>query len=85
MKKFGLILIALFSIQNAFAGDVIVGSNAESLFNELEGSFEYKYSAIVTGLRIDTVVRHDEVISCEKESTSYGNEKAIIEFKCERL
>lgn len=85
MKKFGLILIALVSFQNAFAGDIIVGSNAENLFHELEGSYEYRYSAIVTGLRIDTVVRHDDVVSCEQESTAYGNQKALIEYKCEKL
>lgn len=81
MKKLiGLFLILLS--MSAFAETRITGSGAEALFNELEGQYEYKYGAIVQGLTIKTIVRHDDVTSCSKETVIYTGKPAVDTFEC---
>lgn len=83
MKKLIGLLFVLISM-SAFAETRIKGAGAEMLFNELEDQFEYKYGANVQGLSIQTIVRHDESVSCSKETVTYtnSNRPAEINFEC---
>lgn len=68
---------------NTFANDgVISGAEAQKLFKNLKGQYEYSASAIVSGLRIDTVTRHDTKISCDKETVTYANSKSETSITC---
>lgn len=83
MKKLVSLFLVLISI-SAFAETRITGEGAEALFNELENQFEYKYGSIVQGLSIQTIVRHDNAVSCSKETVTYtnSNRPAEVNFEC---
>ncbi len=81
-----IVLLSLLSF-TAIANEVeiISGSEAENIFQSLESNFEYRYSAIVTGLRIDTTVRHNNEIKCTREITTYQNQEPIKVITCEEI
>ena len=84
MKKFFACLIVVLSLSAiAHADEVITGELAEKTFNSLENQFEYKSGASISGLTIETIVRHDNgSVSCSKESVKYGDEDAVVTFEC---
>ena len=61
---------------------IIKGEEAEALFNELR-AYEYSSAAITSVLEYRLTVRHDNVISCEKEETKYINSaKFEVQYTC---
>lgn len=76
------LVIALLSL-NSFANEgVITGQAAQNLYDNLKGQYEYSASAIVSGLRIDTITRHDTKVSCDKETVTYANNKSETTITC---
>lgn len=78
-----LIALSLFS-GNLFAETIIKGEEARIIYEQLN-AFEYSSGAITAGLEIHITVRHDNVVSCEKEETKYANAEADIEYTCTKL
>lgn len=61
---------------------VIKGVEAEALFNGLN-AFEYSSAALTSVLEYRLTVRHDNVISCEKEETKYLNSETVeVQYTC---
>lgn len=88
MKKalFLFSLLSIFSLSiSANEKQIIQGEQAAEIFQTLENNFEYRYSAIVTGLRIDTTVRHNNEVKCTREITTYQNQEPIKNFICEDI
>lgn len=81
MKKIILVLSAMF-VNYAFASESIQGLSDQEIFEQLKGQREYSYSAITEFLRVDTVVRHNNEVSCEKETTTFKNAEPTIVFRC---
>nr|BDT29428.1 hypothetical protein BHI3_28940 [Bacteriovorax sp. HI3] len=81
MKEFMTFALLLMSV-SAFAETRITGKDAENLFNSLEGQYEYTSGAKVRGLSIETIVRHDNEISCQKEIVEYSGALATISYEC---
>ena len=86
MKKtilFALLCLSSISAQaDGVRKEIIIGEEAQVIFENLEGQFEHSYGAHVSGLTIDTVVRHDLKIKCTKETTVYGKENPVMTFEC---
>lgn len=81
MKTFSLAIF--FVSSSVFANEAIItGAEAQRIFENLKGQYEYSASAIVSGLRIDTITRHDTKISCDKETVTYANNKSETSITC---
>ena len=81
MKTFSLAIF--FVSSSVFANEAsITGEEAQGTFENLKGQYEYSASAIVSGLRIDTITRHDTKISCDKETVTYANNKSETSITC---
>jgi len=88
MKKttlFFMCLISISALAEVVQKEVIIGEEARVIFEDLEGQFEHSYGAHVTGLTIDTIVRHDKKIKCTKETAVYGKEDPVVTFECFKL
>lgn len=82
MNKLMALIILGFSFA-ALAETRVTGSEAEALFNGLAGQYEYQSGAKVSGLSIETVVRHDnESLSCSKETVVYSGSPETVNFEC---
>lgn len=82
MKNLFIILSVLLSVTAVHSEVRLNGAAAEKTFNSLENQFEYKSGASVSGLKIETIVRHDNSVSCSKESVQYDEEEASVTFEC---
>lgn len=71
MKEFMTFVLLLMSV-SAFAETRITAKDAENLFNSLEGQYEYTSGVKVSGLSIETIIRHGNEISCQKETVEYS-------------
>ncbi len=81
VKTFSVVF-ALLSLNVSANDGVITGQAAQNLFENLKGQYEYSASAIVSGLRIDTITRHDTKVSCDKETVTYANNKSETTITC---
>jgi hypothetical protein len=83
--KIAAIMSALILISfNSFAGD-ITGDEAQKKFDQLN-KYEYSAAAITNGIEYRLTVRHDDVITCQKEETKYpSSEVREIEYSCKSL
>lgn len=83
--KLAILFIAFSMFSgNIFAETVIKGEEARIIYEQLN-AFEYSSGAITAGLEIHITVRHDNIISCEKEVTKYANAEEEIEYTCTQL
>lgn len=84
MRKQFIFLSALMMLSVAQASEVkVTGAEAEKIFNSLENQFEYKSGVSVSGIVIETIVRHDvDSVSCTRESVQYGDAAALITYEC---
>ncbi len=78
LMTYALLLMSV----SAFAETRITGKDAENLFNGLAGQYEYTSGAKVSGLSIETIVRHDDEISCQKETVEYSGSLATFSYEC---
>lgn len=82
MKKL-LTLIAMTISLTAMADVKITGAEAQRLFNDLAGQYEYTSGTKTTGLSIDTVTRHDNgTITCSRDIVKYNTGSEQVSFEC---
>ncbi len=82
MKKL-LALIAMTLSLTAMADVKVTGVEAQRLFNDLAGQYEYTSGARTTGLSIDTVTRHDNgIITCSRDIVKYNTGSEQVSYEC---
>lgn len=82
MKKLFTLILMTLSVA-AMADIKVTGTEAQKLFNELAGQYEYTSGARTTGLSINTVTRHDNgTITCSRDIVKYNTGAEQISYEC---
>ncbi|MFA6238003.1 MAG: hypothetical protein WC635_11785 [Bacteriovorax sp.] len=89
--KTAFILLGLFLVSgNILATDssekiTVQGEEAKTIYDQLKG-YTYSSGALTALLEYRITVKHDAIISCQKEETTYSGSNVVeTEYTCTNL